>query len=294
MCDIMASKVITITNQKGGTGKTTLTALLGYALASRGYNVLLLDLDPQAHLSSFFIPIKMLQNITEGVIEMAQGGHFRIRDVNLHTKGEIGIVPSGLNYIVHVYRGMIPSWDPTAIDTRLRTEPAINKKYDFILCDTAPELFAPTIWGLYAADHILIPTNNEELSFEGVKLLMKDVLPDVIMKSKREPKVLGIVLVNAVRRITPKSINELNNSFKKYLHQLPSTIADLFYEEPFFNTVVYRYQELRDLMYTPRRKKVPLDRIISNSNELQRNLDSLSNEVLERIDRLSKQTTTVR
>lgn len=285
----MAPKVITITNQKGGVGKTTLTALLSYALASRGYKVLLLDLDPQAHLSSFFISVKELQNIADGVIEMAQGGRFKIRDINLHTKGEIGIVPSGLNYIVRMYRGMIPSWDAHAIDQRISTEPAINKKYDFVLCDTAPELFPPTIWGLYAADYILIPTNNEELSFAGVKLLIKDVLPDVLSKSRRKPKVAGVILVNVVKRVTPDTIYRLNNSFKKYLSQLPSTIAELFYEKPFFDTIMYRDQGLRDLMYTPRRRMMPLDRIIKNSKELQDGLNALANEMFERMQQLSKQ-----
>jgi len=227
----MPPKVITITNQKGGTGKTTLTALLGYALASRGYNVLLLDLDPQAHLSSFFIPISELENITDGVIEMAQGGHFRRREVSLGTKGKIDIVPSGLNYIISTYRGMIPSWDPFAIDSRIKTEPFINKTYDFILCDTPPELFAPTIWGLYAADYVLIPTNYEELSLAGVKLLVKEVLPDVIMKSKRDLKVLGVVMINVVKKITSKSIDRLNESFVKFLHQFPNTLRERFYKK---------------------------------------------------------------
>jgi len=254
----MAPRVITITNQKGGTGKTTLTALLGYALASRGHKVLLLDLDPQAHLSSFFIPVNKLENVDNGVIQMAQRRHFEIYETNL-TKGRLDIVPSGLNSIISTYRGELPSTDAYAIDYRIRTEPEINKKYEYILCDTAPELFAPTIWGLYAADYILIPANNEELSFAGVRLLIKEVLPDILSaERKRTPKVLGIVLVNVVRGLKSNSINKLNDEFKKLTTQLPITTRERFYKKPIFDTIVYRYQKLRDLMYRPRRKGVPL------------------------------------
>lgn len=290
-------KVITVTNQKGGTGKTTLTALLAYSLASRGYNVLLLDLDPQAHLSSFFIPTKDLQNVSDGIIEMAQWqerGKFKIRSIKLRTKGEISIIPSGLDYIIRMYRGLMPTFDPLSVQRRIETEPQINKKYDFILCDTAPELFPPTLWGLYASNYILIPTNNEELSFSGVRLFIKDVLPDVVYYKSRknsddiEPKVLGIVLVNVVKRITQNTINRLNESFKRYINQLPNTVSELFYERPLLNTVIYRYQELRDLTYTPRKRMIPLDRIISKSKEIQESLNMLSNEILERMRYLSK------
>lgn len=57
MSEKRRAKVVTIINQKGGAGKTPLTALLTYGLAELGYNVLMIDLDSQVHLSSFFIKI---------------------------------------------------------------------------------------------------------------------------------------------------------------------------------------------------------------------------------------------
>jgi len=79
----MSPKVITITNQKGGTGKTTLTALLAYGLAIRGRRVLMLDLDPQSHLSSLFLRINEVENISDGVLELATQGRFKIRQIDL-------------------------------------------------------------------------------------------------------------------------------------------------------------------------------------------------------------------
>lgn len=69
--DTMSPTVITIANQKGSTGKTTLTALLACSLANRGYNVLMLDLDPQAHLSSLFLKISEVKEVEDGTFDMA-------------------------------------------------------------------------------------------------------------------------------------------------------------------------------------------------------------------------------
>ena len=280
----MAPKVITITNQKGGTGKTTLSALLGYALAKMGYKVLLIDLDPQAHLSSFFIRIPDLERISDGFIEMAQGAKFSIRKVDLSARGKIGIVPSGLNYIVSVYRGSIPSWDPYAIHKRISTEPAINRHYDYIICDSPPELFPPTIWGLYAADYILIPSNFEELSLLGVKILIKDVLPDVFYSSKKDVKVLGVSLINITKRYGRASLQRLNDNLLRYLRRLPRVVRERFYREPLFKTVVYRYGELKDLTYRPRRLGTPLYRVIERNPELRENITTFARELLERAD----------
>jgi len=74
----LAPTVITIMNQKGGTGKTTLTALLAYGLASRGKRVLMIDLDPQAHLSSMFLRVIEIERIDNGSFEMAEGRRFKI------------------------------------------------------------------------------------------------------------------------------------------------------------------------------------------------------------------------
>jgi len=258
--------------------------LLGYALANRGYNVLLIDLDPQAHLSSFFIKISELERISDGFIEMAQDARFRIRPIDMGTRGRIGIIPSGLNYIVKVYRGAIPSWDPYAIYRRIAREPAINRHYDFVICDSPPELFPPTIWGLFAADYIIIPSNLEELSLLGVKLLIKDILPDVIMSSRKDVRILGALLINILKRYSSRTIEELNKSLVRFLYQLPVSIRSRFYSRSLFNSIIYRHVELRDLTYRPRRWEIPLQRVIERNNELKHEIDSLAREVLERIE----------
>jgi len=158
---------------------------LAYGLASKGRKVLLIDLDPQAHLSSMFLKVNEIEKVEDGVFQMAEGKQFRIRKVVLGEYISVGLIPSGLNYIIDTFKGSYPSMDPFALYKRLMMEPTINKNYDYVLCDTPPELFAPTVWGLYAADFIIVPSNLEELSLAGVKLLLRDVLPEVIFTSKK-------------------------------------------------------------------------------------------------------------
>ncbi|MEM4913408.1 MAG: AAA family ATPase [Desulfurococcaceae archaeon] len=277
--------VITITNQKGGTGKTTLTALLAYSLASKGHSVLMLDLDPQAHLSSLFLKINEIEKVDDGTFHMAKGLKFRIRKINLQSiRGKLGLVPSGLNYIISVYRGDFPAWDPFAIYKRISIEPAI-REYEFVLCDTPPELFSPTMWGLYAADYIVIPSNMEELSLVGLKLLLKEVLPEVLTTEvKRNLRVLGVALVNVTRRYTQKTFDDLNTSITKFIKSLPSVIARNVYERPLLNTIIHRNSELTDLVYRPRRWELPLDRVLKSETSLQLEVESFRDEILNRIN----------
>ena len=284
---LMPPKVITIANQKGGTGKTTLTALLAYGLALRGHRVLLLDLDPQSHLSSLFLKINDIENVTNGVLEFAAGARFEIRKIQIAPGRvkEIGLIPSGINYILNVYRGQIPAWDPNAIYKRIMKEPAIMRNYDYVICDTPPELFPPTIWGLYAADYLIIPTNLEELSLAGVKILFKEIIPDVILNSKKELKVLGIAIVNVTRKYKTETIKNLEDKFIKFIKHLPSSIYNRVYRNPFFETIIFRHSELKDLPYRPKRWEIPLSRIIESSSELKNEVLKFGKEVEERIER---------
>lgn len=279
--------VITVANQKGGTGKTTLSALLAYALGELDKRVLLIDLDPQSHLSTFFIKVSDLENV-EGSLHMALGQHFEIKPIT----DELDIVPSRLDYMIRAYRGEMPLTRPHAIDerlrglrspTRLRREPAITRTYDYVVIDTPPELYSPTIWGLYAADYIVIPSNLEELSLMGVRLLIKDILPDVFQYSKRECKVLGIALTNVIRRYKPETMDKINDAIKKFIQRdIPMTLRDRFYARPLFKAVIHRYNELKDIVYRPKRWEIPLFRIIRMNRELYNEVVEFGKEVIDR------------
>ena len=285
----MAPTVITITNQKGGTGKTTLTALLAYGLASRGKRVLMIDLDPQAHLSSMFLKVSEIEKINDGSFEMAEGRRFKIRKIDLGSKVVVGLIPSGLDYIIRTFRGALPSMDAFALYKRLMTEPTINEYYDYVLCDTPPELFAPTVWGLYAADYVIVPTNFEELSLAGVKLLLRDVIPEITMTSKKKLRILGIALINITEKYKQETIKNLEEHMKRFITtRLPPVLSEHVYKELLFKTIIYRdKQNLADLVYRPRRHDIPLERVIDKSTELKNALANFALEVEDRATRFT-------
>jgi chromosome partitioning protein len=268
----MPPKIITIANQKGGTGKTTLTALLAYGLALRKRNVLMVDLDPQSHLSSFFLKTNEIEKVEDGVLELVsvERPKFRIRPVNLGIEkaGKVGLIP--INYIIRIYSGEVPAWRPLALYSRVINEPAINRDYEYVVCDTPPELFAPTMWGLYAADYLIIPINLEELSLAGIRLLLQHVIPDVIINGNNRLKVLGVAVINVTRRVKPESIEKFEDRFRRTIETLPASIYNRIHRKPFFTTIIYRYDELRDLSYRPRRWEVSLSRVVNRQKELKK------------------------
>jgi chromosome partitioning protein len=274
-----------LTNQKGGTGKTTLTALLAYGLALRGKRVLMIDLDPQAHLTSMFCKITEVEKVMDGCLQMVQGGIFHIRPVALSASGvKAGLIPSGLNYMIDVFRGQIPSQDPFALYSRISREPAIMN-YDYVLCDTPPELFAPTLWGLYAADYVIIPSNLEELSLSGTRILLRDVIPEIVDRTRKDLKILGVALVNITRKCKESTIRREEERLRKFIKTyLPPALARRIFKDVFFKTIMYRCRELADLVYRPGRWKIPLERIVSRSPELLTDVRDFASEVEDRIN----------
>jgi chromosome partitioning protein len=244
----------------------------------------MIDLDPQAHLSSMFLKVSTIVNVRDGSLQMAQNLKFRIRGISFGSSGvKAGLIPSGLNYILEVFRGQIPSQDPFALYSRISREPAINK-YDYVLCDTPPELFAPTLWGLYAADYVIIPSNLEELSLWGTRLMLRDVIPGIVARGQKNLKILGVALVNITRRYKASTIRNVEDSLKKFIkNTLPPVFTQRIFEDVLFKTIMYRYSALADLVYRPRRWKIPLERIMNMSPGLKADVQNFASEVEDRI-----------
>jgi chromosome partitioning protein len=280
----MSSKpvVISITNLKGGTGKTTLSALLGYGLARMGRKVLLIDLDPESHLTSMFVPINEIENVAGGSMDFATiGSSYRVRTVYNDGRGQIDLLPSGLNYIIRIFEGSIPAWDSHAIEVRIEKE--LKGRYDYVICDTPPEVIPPTMWALFASDYVVLPTNLEELSLAGLKILVRYILPSVFERSKRSTKVLGVTLVNITRHWKRETLARIENDIANYIISTSPQVAERTYRKIFFNTSIHRHAALRDLMYEPRRWQAPLFKYINMYANIREEVESLAKEVEARI-----------
>ncbi len=161
------SKIIALFNQSGGVGKTTLTMNLGYHLGQRKYRVLLVDLDPQASLTTFMgiDPEELEQTIYESVVGEEPLNIFK----QIHG---MDIVPSNIN----LSAAELELVSSLMREVRLKNALAsILDNYDFILIDCPPSLGLLTVLSLVAATHVLVPIQTQFKSFQGTDLLLNTV-----------------------------------------------------------------------------------------------------------------------
>jgi chromosome partitioning protein len=162
------SKIIAVFNQAGGVAKTTLTMNLGYQLAQRGRRVLLVDLDPQASLTTFMgLESYDLEHIIADVL-LDEEGELPIH----HDLHGMDLVPANLNLsAVEIQLASV-----MAREIRLKQAlESVRLNYDYIAIDCPPSLGILSILGLTAATHVLVPVQTHFKAFKGVELLLDTI-----------------------------------------------------------------------------------------------------------------------
>ncbi|MBM3250294.1 MAG: ParA family protein [Candidatus Omnitrophica bacterium] len=203
-------KIITICNQKGGTGKTTTAINLSTCLALAGKKVMLIDLDPQANATSGIgINKHNVQNSTYHILleEM------EIKDILQPTSvNNLFLAPSNLD----LTGAEVELVGALGREYRLKRALAKEKdNFDFIIIDSPPSLGLLTINGLCAADSVLIPVQCEYYALEGLSQLHNTVK---LVKDNLNPALAieGVLLTMADYRtnLTKEVIQEARNHFK--------------------------------------------------------------------------------
>jgi chromosome partitioning protein len=169
------TRIITISNQKGGVGKTTTTVNLASALASKGLHVLVIDLDPQGNASTA-LGIDHHADI-KSIYEVL------IDDVPIEKVVQISPERPGLTCVpatIHLAGAEIELVSLVAREQRLRTaiETYLNTTMnppDYVLIDCPPSLGLLTVNAFVAAKEVLIPIQCEYYALEGLSQLTRSI-----------------------------------------------------------------------------------------------------------------------
>lgn len=181
-------KVIAITNQKGGVGKTTTSVNLSACLADAGKKVLMIDIDPQGNATSGLgIDKEELENCIHDVIIDGLDIKAIIQPTMLK---KLFVAPA----TIQLAGAEVELVSIVSRETMLKKALApIRDEYDFIIIDCPPSLGLLTLNAFTAADSVLIPIQTEFYALEGVSQLIKTV-KIVQQTSNKSLEIEGVLL----------------------------------------------------------------------------------------------------
>ena len=209
-------RVIAITNQKGGVGKTTTNVNLATCLAQAGKRVLVCDMDPQGNTTS---GLGVDKHTVERSIYTLLLGQSYIEEVAVKINAVPGLelLPSNID----LAGAEIELIDMPNRETRLR-EVFSNAKYlyDFILIDCPPSLNILTLNALCAADTVLVPIQCEFYALEGLTQLMHTI---GLVRQKLNPRlaVEGVVftMFDARTNLSVQVVDEVKSHLAEHTYK---------------------------------------------------------------------------
>ena len=222
-------KVIALTNQKGGVGKTTTAVNLGVSLAQQGKKVLLIDADAQANLTMSLgynrpddLPVT-LSTIMQDIIE---DNPIDVQKSILHHGEGVDLLPSNIELSGLEVRLINAISRESVLKTCVNE---VKKNYDYCLIDCMPSLGMLTINALAAADSVVIPTQPHYLSAKGLELLLRSV--SKVRRQINPPlRIDGILMTmvmprtNISKEITATVRSAYGQKIKVFDTQIPPSI----------------------------------------------------------------------
>jgi len=219
-------RVISVSNQKGGVGKTTTTVNIASFLAETGKKVLIIDIDPQANAG---YGIGIIADEADSTIYEVLIGDILIDKAVLDTSiKNLFIVPSN----IHLAGAQVDLLELNGKEFILQKAiKKIKDDYDFILIDCPPSLGILTLNSLTAADSVMIPLQCEYYALEGLNQLLR-IIAMVQENLNKELKIEGVVMT-------------MYDARTNLAQQVVSDVRKYF-EDKMFNTIIPRNVKLSE------------------------------------------------
>lgn len=233
----LRGKTLAIVNQKGGTGKTTVSVNLSVGLARRRFKVLLIDLDPQ-HNSTLSLGIDT-PTLPLSIYDVLLG-EATPKDALVNTTvTNLTLAPAN----VELSNAGINLASEPRYQSRLKESlTPITNRYDYIVIDCPPSLGVLTINALVASDSVIIPILCDYLSLEGLRQLIASI--ETVQKGLNPHlKILGILpnMVDFRLNITKESLTLVKTRFKELIFKNVIRTCVRVKEAPSFGRSIFDY-----------------------------------------------------
>jgi len=227
---------IAVISQKGGVGKTTTSMNLAHALVLSGKKVLLIDMDPQANLST---SLGIHGNDVKGIAAVLLKNEV-ISDHIVSIKEQLDIVPAGgrlgeLEFMLSggTKRGFLLE----------RATKEISQEYDFLLIDCPPSAGLLGMNAMLAVDELLIPVSSDYLSMQGLSRLLGIVqhIEDTLKRSTR--KWIVVTRYYRRRRLAMEVREKLLKYFPGRVLSTPIRESVALAESPSYGMSIFDYKK---------------------------------------------------
>lgn len=235
-------RVITVSNQKGGVGKTTTTVNLAASLASLGARVLVIDLDPQGNASTALgVPHSAdVPSVYDVLIDQ-----FPLADI-VQTSPESPLLLCAPSTI-HLAGAEIELVSQVAREHRLRTAveeylASVEERIDFVLIDCPPSLGLLTINAFTAAHELLIPIQCEYYALEGLSQLLGSVgMIQKHLNSRLHLSTILLTMYDGRTRLAQQVAEEVRSHFAEQVLRTVIPRSVRVSEAPSFGQTVIAY-----------------------------------------------------
>ena len=220
------SKIVSLTNQKGGVGKTTTSVNLAVSFAVSEVKTLLIDLDPQSNATT---GLEQLTDEPKGTIYDAMIRGSKVKDIITNTELEFLDMITSTNDLVGAEVELV---NIMAREHQLeKALKPIRKKYDYILIDCPPSLGLLTLNALTCSNSLIIPIQCEYYALEGLGQLLNTVR--LVQKNlNRKLEIEGVLLTMYDSRL---------NLSKQVADEVKG-----FFKDKIFETIIHRNVRLSE------------------------------------------------